>query len=179
VFSIGTQTHDKGSHQLVEAVKLLWRKIPEVNLVLAGEVLSDFSAYLSRQQLGASGRFFNLGQIGEDDKTDLLASGDLMVLPSRADSFGITYLEAWFYGKPVIGCFAGGVPEVIDDGVDGFLVPFGEAHLLAEYLEKLLLDGALAEKMGQRGRQKVLEKFTWDQVYQRVKTAVEKKFFAG
>ena len=67
-----------------------------------------------------------LGPVRGQLKQDMLAATDLFVLPSRVDSFGIVYLEAWAYGLPVIGCRAGGVPDVIDDGQDGLLVNYGD-----------------------------------------------------
>lgn len=173
VFLISTQTHDKGSHHLVEAMKIVWQIHPEIHLVLAGEVRPDFEDYLARQEAAVLGKILKLGPISDEEKKDLLAAGDLMAMPSRADSLGIAYLEAWFYQKPVIGCFAGGVPWVIDEGENGLLVPFGEVHILAEYIEKLLGDRALAEKLGRAGRKKVLENYTWEKIYQKIKKAVE------
>lgn len=173
VFLISTQTHDKGSHHLVEAAKIVWQKHPEIHLVLAGEVRPDFEDYLSRQEAAVLGKILKLGAISDEEKKDLLAAGDIMCMPSRADSFGIAYLEAWFYQKPVVGCFAGGVPEVIDDGENGFLVPFGEVHILAEYIEKLLGDRALAEKLGRAGQKKVLGNYTWEKIYQKIKEAAK------
>src|SRR3712207_8646872 len=73
-----------------------------------------------------------------EDKRDLNAAGQVFCMPSRTDSFGIVYLEAWLNGVPVIGARAGGVPEIIDDGVDGYLVEFGDVAALANRIELLL-----------------------------------------
>ncbi|MFN8515884.1 MAG: glycosyltransferase [Chloroflexia bacterium] len=56
----------------------------------------------------------------------MLAAASIFALPSRTDSFGITFLEAWCNGVPVIGARAGSIPDVIDDGEDELLVPFGD-----------------------------------------------------
>jgi glycosyltransferase involved in cell wall biosynthesis len=93
---------------------------------------------------------------------------DLLAMPSRADSYGIVYLEAWAAGKPVIGAFAGGVPDVIRDGEDGFLVPFGDAHMLAEYMRMLLDDTRLARAMGERGHTRAVTECTWEKRYETV-----------
>ena len=77
-------------------------------------------------------------------------------MPSRTDSFGIVYLEAWLNGVPVIGARAGGVPEVITDGVDGYLVDFGDVAALANRIELLLRRPEAARAMGEAGRRKVL-----------------------
>jgi glycosyltransferase involved in cell wall biosynthesis len=99
-------------------------------------------------------------------KQDLLAGTDLFVLPSRIDSFGIVYLEAWTYGIAVIGCHAGGVPEVIDDGQDGLLVGYGDVTALASAIETLIADPERRRWMGTRGRAKVEAHYTWDRIYQ-------------
>ena len=82
-------------------------------------------------------------------------------MPSRTDSFGIVYLEAWLNGVPVIGARAGGVPEVITDGVDGYLVDFGDVAALANRIELLLRRPEAARALGEAGRRKVLAEHKW------------------
>jgi len=92
----------------------------------------------------------------------------MLVLPSRVDSFGLVFLEAWAYRKPVIGAAAGGIPEVISDGSDGFLVPFGDVKGLAHRIATLLDDKALARQMGEEGYRKVIRFYTWDAIFPRL-----------
>ncbi len=106
-----------------------------------------------------------LGFIPDEDKRDLLDAGDVFVMPSRTDSFGIVYLESWLYKKPVIGALAGGVPEVISHGEDGYLVPFGDVTRLADCIATLLTDKDLARRFGEAGCRKVLTEHTWDKKY--------------
>ena len=94
-------------------------------------------------------------------------------MPSRTDSFGITYLEAWCYGLPVIGARAGGVPDVIDDGQDGVLVEFGDVAALADAISRLLHDRVEAQRLGATGRAKVLRELTWDRIYAQVRAVYE------
>jgi glycosyltransferase involved in cell wall biosynthesis len=89
-------------------------------------------------------------------------------MPSRTDSFGIVYLEAWLNGVPVIGARAGGVPEIISDGVDGYLVDFGDVPALANRIELLLRRPDIAHELGQAGRRKVLAEHTWDHKIARI-----------
>ncbi len=173
VFQLGTQTHDKGSHHLVEAMKKLWERIPEARLVLAGPVARDFEDYFCAQPSWVFEKTYLLGPISQEEKKDLLAAGDVLALVSRTDSFGIVFLEAWLYGKPVVGGAAGGVPVVIADGRDGLLVPFADVHMTAEVLVRLLRDPGLRHRLGQRGKAKVLERFTWEVTYARVKHLYE------
>jgi len=88
----------------------------------------------------------------------------MLVLPSRVDAFGMVFLEAWAHGKPVIGARAGGIPGLIDDGVDGLLVPWGDAEALAQGVRDLLSDPSLAEQLGAAGRRKTSCHYTWEAV---------------
>jgi glycosyltransferase involved in cell wall biosynthesis len=83
----------------------------------------------------------------------------VFALPSRAEGFGLVYLEAMACGKPVIGGAHGGAPEVVEDGKTGYLVQHGDAGQLATSLETLLADPALAKQMGARGRERVERDF--------------------
>ena len=96
-----------------------------------------------------------------------------MALPSRTESFGIVYLEAWLLGKPVIGARAGAVPDVIGDGRDGLLVEFGDVPGLARAIARLLDDRALASEMARHGREKALRLYTWERQYARLRAIVE------
>jgi glycosyltransferase involved in cell wall biosynthesis len=107
-------------------------------------------------------------------KCDLLAATDVFAMPSRVDSFGIVYLEAWAYEKPVIGAKAGGVPEIIEDGRDGLLVRFGDVNGLAKAIEHLFIHTNLAREMGKRGRRKVERYYTWEKVYRQVRGVYER-----
>jgi glycosyltransferase involved in cell wall biosynthesis len=84
------------------------------------------------------------------------------------DSFGLVFLEAWAYRKPVIGAAAGGIPEVISEGSDGFLVPFGDVKRLAHHIATLLDDKALAQRMGEEGYRKVRRFYTWNVIFPRL-----------
>jgi glycosyltransferase involved in cell wall biosynthesis len=172
VFQLSVQAHDKGSPCLVEAMKILWKRGINCNLVLAGAVHEDFRGHI--KSLKDEKRCLILGPVSEEEKRDLLACGDVMVMASRTDSFGIVYLEAWSYGKPVIGARAGGVPEVIRDGVDGYLVPFGNPEQLSGRILNLIENERLRNEMGESGRAKVLKDYTWEKVYQKMKSLYQK-----
>lgn len=97
VLQISTQTHDKGSPHLIEAMKQLWNKGMDVTLVLVGQVMSDFDAYFFQQPPWVYEKTIVLDFIDEETKKDALDACDVFVMPSRAESFGIVYLEAWLY----------------------------------------------------------------------------------
>jgi glycosyltransferase involved in cell wall biosynthesis len=173
VFSLGTLCKDKGTLDTLAAMQGLWAAGRVAHLVLAGAVMDDFRTAFARLPASVRDRCRILGFIDDREKRDLLAAGDVFVLPSRTDSFGIVYLEAWLYTTPVIGAAAGGVQEVIQEGKTGFLIPYGDRELLAIRITQVLDDRALACRMGERGRKKVLDHHTWERVYANVKPVYE------
>jgi glycosyltransferase involved in cell wall biosynthesis len=170
---LGVVTYDKGSFHLVRAMERLWEQERRAHLVLAGPPVDEFIRFRDRLSPATRERIIMPGTILGQDKRDMLAATDVFVLPSRIDSFGIVYLEAWAYGKPVVGARAGGVPDVIDEGVDGLLVEFGNVAQIAAAIDSLLADPDRAREMGQRGRAKVETHHTWDRIYDRLWTVCE------
>ena len=92
---ISTQTHDKGSHHAVEALKVLWRRGVKVKLVLIGQILKEFEEYLIRQKSEVFENTIILSYASEQDKNDAIDGCDVFLMPSKSDSFGLVYLEAW------------------------------------------------------------------------------------
>lgn len=167
---LGVVTYDKGSFHLVQAMERIWSRGSTAHLVIAGPPVDEFERFCRGLPAATRERITLLGTVLGREKQDLLAATDVFALPSRIDSFGIVYLEAWAYEKPVIGAHAGGVPDVIDDGVDGLLVEFGNPSELAAAVESLLADRERARSMGQHGRMKVEERYTWDHIHDRLQT---------
>ncbi len=168
VFFQGTAAYDKGTQHTVQAMQRLWQQGFEASLVIAGPIMTHFQHFFDELSESDKARIRLLGFISPQEKRDLFAAGDLFVMPSRTDSFGIVYLEAWVCGKPVIGARAGGVPAVIDHEQDGLLVTFGAVEELADSIRTLLQDRGLAQRMGQVGREKMLTRYTWPIVFGKV-----------
>jgi glycogen(starch) synthase len=162
---IGALTLDKGAFHLVEALRQLNVAGRPVSLFLIGAPVEPFERLLASLPAALRRRVVVLGQTDDTAKKDLLAACDLLAMPSRTDSFGIVYLEAWLYRKPVIAARAWGMADVVADGQDGVLVPFGDVARLTDAIRQLLDDPARRELMGQQGEHKVYQKHTWNQVY--------------
>lgn len=173
VLHVGSKWYEKGTIHLVEAMKLLWTNGFRATLVIAGRTLDDFRAYFSSQSPSIRNKCLLFESIQGQIKKDLFAAADVFAMPSRTDSYGIVYLEAWACGKPVIGAIAGGVPEVISDGIDGFLIPFGNIYMLAHYIKLLIRDQTLAIRMGHSGFEKVTTRYTWDLRYKKLYSIYE------
>jgi glycosyltransferase involved in cell wall biosynthesis len=89
-------------------------------------------------------------------------------MPSAAEAFGIVYLEAWAVGKPVIGACTRAVSSLVDDGLDGYLIPPGDVGALAERIVYLLENPSQAQQMGQCGRRKVINRYTVPRIADRI-----------
>jgi len=173
VLYLGLVNYDKGAVHTVEAMRRLWQEGVKADLVIAGTILEPFRNYWRTLPQADRRHCHLLGPIGEETKRDALAAASVLSLPSRTDSFGMVYLEAWANGLPVVGARAGGVPAVIADGEDGYLVPFGDVAALADRLACLLADQTLAQRLGESGRRKVMERYTWERAYAATRAVYE------
>jgi len=163
---IGPQGRQKGIDILLQAMRLVWRQNPRARLVIAGGRTS-FSPRIEEliEGLGEErGKVILIHNFREEEKPEIFAACDVFAYPSGYESFGIAFLEAWASGKAVIGCRTGAIPTVVEDGQDGLLVPYQDADRLAGAILHLLSDEGLRARLGQRGREKVLADYTWDQV---------------
>lgn len=166
VLSIGAAAYDKGTMHTIQALQQLWQRGVNATLVLiAGTTLAHFEAFFAALPESDRQRIRLLRAAPHQVKLDALAAADVLVMPSRTDSFGLTFLEAWTYDVPVIGARAGGVPDVIEDGVDGLLVGFGDVEALADGMARLIADRDLARAMGQCGHDKVLRDLNFNRKY--------------
>jgi glycosyltransferase involved in cell wall biosynthesis len=99
--------------------------------------------------------------VPNDELPSYYRSSIFSVIPSLEEGFGIPAAEAMGCGIPVIATDAGGLPEVVEDGVTGYVVPKGDARALSAAMRKLLQDAALRRQMGRAGRKRALAQFDW------------------
>ena len=164
---IGQQAEHKGIDILLQAMPEVWQSQPDAHLFIAGKptgyskIIHQLIANLPAQQ---QVQITVLDLPVDDEKNGLLAACDLLALPSRHESFGLVLAEAWACGKPVIGAQVGGVAALVEDGVDGLLVPVGDCAALAKALIHLLQDSSLRQRLGAAGREKVNKQYRWEAV---------------
>jgi glycosyltransferase involved in cell wall biosynthesis len=152
---------EKGHPQLFQALASARGRLAHpVVAALAGT--GTFEAEYRRQvrDLGIEGMVRFLGF--RKDICDLMAAADLVVLPSVAEAFGLVVAEALYLGTPVLSTRVGGIPEIVDDGVDGVLVSGGDAGALADGLVNLLNDSARRTRLAGAGSRKVFERFSFE-----------------
>ncbi len=162
---LATLDYNKGTDDLVLAVARLNRSRPvddPIALILAGPSSPDFERFLGDQPVASWPWLKRLGPLPLVDRADFFAAIDVFSMPSRTDSYGIVFLEAWANGLPVVAAAAGGVPDVVKDGEAGHLVPFGDLNRLAEAVGGLVDDPARAHALGAAGRALVGSGHTWE-----------------
>ncbi|ROR03437.1 glycosyltransferase family 4 protein [Desulfosoma caldarium] len=160
----------KGSDVVVRAGALIRKEFPDVILVLTGtEKTVDWGSY-QQGEVEAVRRLIRDLDMEEHvyirflpwhEMPAMYRAADIVVYPSRFDEpFGLVMLEAMATARPVVVSRAGGMPEVVQDGVSGLVVPMGDHEALAEAVLSLLRDPALAKSLGERGRHEVERAFT-------------------
>jgi glycosyltransferase involved in cell wall biosynthesis len=112
-------------------------------------------------ELGIIGQVKILGRLSHEELLPVLEWADLAILPSRAESFGLAIAEAQAAGLPVIACKTGAVPEIVEDGLTGWLVEPGDSQAIASALLAAMHRPEQAFDMGMAGRKRVANRFTW------------------
>ncbi len=172
VLFVGRREKDKGVETLTEAFELVWRHNKNIKLILAGNPSNNdkvFKDMIKGFDLELQKKIILIENFEEKEKSIIFASCDVFALPSKADSFGIVFLEAWLHKKPVIACKDTAQSSFINDGIDGLLVEYGNKDNLAKAILKLLENRDLRESMGLAGREKVLKNYTWDVLAKKVR----------
>ena len=168
VLFIGRTSYDKGAQHAAEAVLRLRDQGSIINLVLIGRETDSFRRFYNKLTTADRKYIHFLGFVEESLKHAYLRDAEALLLPSRTDSFGIVLLESWLYNRPVIAADAGGLPAVVDEGVNGLLVPFGDVSALADAIKQLTENQRLNKEMGVDGRQKLMAHYTWEAVTDKV-----------
>jgi len=146
----------KGIDTLIEAVaRLEGRRLPAIRLEIAGTGDDQPRLQALAQSLGAGHCIQFHGAVSDEQLRELYAGCDVFALPSKGEGFGIVFLEAMRFGKPCIGGNHGGVPEVIDHGVNGILVEHGNIGQLVNALADLAASPARTAELGRNARDKV------------------------
>jgi glycogen synthase len=164
VLFVGRAGYEKGAIHAAQAIIALRQAGHEALLALAGQSTPEFARFYARLPRDLQEGIRPLGVVSEPDKHALLAGAQMLVLPSRTDSFGIVLLEAWAHGKAVIGARAGGIPGVIDADENGLLVDFGDVAALTAAIRQLLTDPNARQKLGRSGQAKVTRVYNWSGV---------------
>jgi len=150
VLFVARKAHYKGYGLLLESAPIVWEYFPEARFVFVGPD-QDEPTPRQRAVIGDR-RVVETGVVGEQEKADLYAACDALCVPSRAESFGLSYFEAWLYGKPVVGLDIPALREVIGGSGGGVLADDPAPNAIAAAIMRLLGDEELRRAMGTRGK---------------------------
>lgn len=155
---VGRFTRDKGIRDLLQAFSCLRQSVSELRLLLVGEFeKGDAVSGIIRNQIFADPQIICTGFVS--DPAPYYDVMDILALPSHREGFPNAVLEAHAAGKPVVGARATGTVDAVSDGINGILVPVGDARSLAEGIADLLRHPQLAREMGRTGRKRVEREF--------------------
>ncbi|HEX2202894.1 MAG TPA: glycosyltransferase family 4 protein [Longimicrobium sp.] len=151
----------KGLDTILEAMSILVRTRPGVELKMAGRGKDAERVRQMARELGVERNVTMLGAVDEAERQRLFAGAAVELMPSRFEGFGMVAAEAMAAGVPLVAAAAGSLPEVVGDG--GVLVPPGDAHALAREVARLLDDAAERERLSAAARVSA-ERFRWGRV---------------
>ncbi|MBA3355853.1 MAG: glycosyltransferase family 4 protein [Pyrinomonadaceae bacterium] len=158
----------KGVDKVIEVLQDVAGRVPDVQYVVVGSG-TDLERHMQlAHKLGVAERVHFLGFLSDVALRASYQECDVFVMPSAGEGFGFVFLEAMQCGKPIIAANSGGAPEVVQDGVTGRLVEYGNKEQLATALIDLCLNPAKRDRLGQAGYQRLQENFTFPRFKQRL-----------
>ena len=163
---IGRMTAVKRTDDILVAFKRLRDSGVDAVLCLVGDGPDRPELERRAHELGVIRDTVFLGY--QEDVAPFYSAFDALILPSSNEGTPVSAIEALAAGRPVVATRVGGVPDVVRDGEDGFLVEAGDTDELADRLEQLARDPALRERMGKQGRERVLPRYAVDRLVQDV-----------
>jgi glycosyltransferase involved in cell wall biosynthesis len=167
LFVGNSEDRNKGARYLIEALNILQHDM-DFTLTLVDRKMKDLKIVPPLVwKYGLTRLVRYTGHVSTDELVRLYNSAQVLVSPSLYEGFGLPAAEAMACGTPVIATRAGALPEIIDDGGSGLLVPPADPRALAEAIRRLLADRQLCRRMGEAGRRRILERFTWRETTRR------------
>jgi phosphatidylinositol alpha-1,6-mannosyltransferase len=178
ILTLARVVERKGHDTVIRALPRVLASCPGAHYLVAGPEEPRCGARLRAlvRELGLEERVHFAGFVPDSALADWYRAADVYAMPSRGDGadsegFGITFLEAGACGCPVIGSRSGGIPDAVEDGVGGFLVPPDDPDALAGALVRVLTDCGLARQLGLAARSRIERELTWDRIAGRILNA--------
>jgi glycosyltransferase involved in cell wall biosynthesis len=177
---IGRISPWKGQLIFLQAAARVRQNFPNARFFIVGSALFGEAEYDRKvraltESLGISDVVTFTGF--RKDVQNAIADMDLIVHASiTGEPFGQVIIEGMAAGKPIIATDGGGVPEIVEDGKTGILVPMGDVQAMADAISRMLADPALAAEMGARGRERVRDHFTIERKARKVEALYQERF---
>lgn len=173
ILFVGRLVERKGVEYLVRAVEQLRRTRPAV-LTVVGEGQWETKIRDAVRQCRGEEWVTFAGRVPAAELRALYAGTDVFVLPAVVDSkgdtegLGVVLLEAMRFGRPVVASAVGGIPDIVEDGRTGWLVPAGDVAELAGALDRVAADPEAARRVAAAGRSMALDRFSWSSILARL-----------
>jgi len=169
ILFVGKDYRRKGLDILLEAFAGVRRVVPDATLHVVGAE----PEWARRPGVVLHG-FIPAGtRDGADKMASLYREATVFCLPTRYEPFGVSFVEAMLAGLPCVGCRSWAMPEIIEEGATGWLVPDGDASALTQVLKTALQAPDECNRMGRNGRERALREFTWNRVAARAMEDLE------
>jgi glycosyltransferase involved in cell wall biosynthesis len=160
--SVGRLSPEKGLTYLLQAFAQIGAEQPRVRLILAGDGPERQRLERLAARLQLDDRVDFLGDLPHEQVPQVLARLDIFAMPSTYEGFGVAAIEAAAMEVPVVASNVYGIPDVVDDGVTGLLVPPKDVSALAQALRSLIADEERRRQMGRAARAFVAERYSWE-----------------
>jgi glycosyltransferase involved in cell wall biosynthesis len=161
ILFVGVDWQRKGGPELLQAFKSVLRSYPNAHLTIAG---ADIRVDVPNCTV--------LGNVTPDKLSRCYAEASIFCLPTRREPFGIAFVEAMMHRLPIVGTRVGAVPDMVEDGVNGYMVEPGKPDILAKALCNLLASPETCREFGQRSYEKASERYTWALTGQRIRARI-------
>ena len=173
LLTVGRLVRRKGIDTVLRALPTIAQSRPDVAYVIAGTGPDQSRLERLATRLGVRERVRFVGDVDHDRLPVYYSAVDLFVMPARKDlpdveGFGLVFLEANACGTPVIGARTGGIPDAVEDGETGLLVPPNAPDAFAEASLRVLTDPDVADTLGRQGRHRAVNEASWDDIADRI-----------
>lgn len=165
IYTTGGDPTKKGAREIMKALSLIDRNIPWIYLIKTWPSVDIFKTVFEEITLAENLKIWGrvryiVGEFSLELMRHLVNLGEIYAAPSRSEGFGLPLVEAAMCGKPVVTCTGTAAEETVVQGETGFVARRDDIDELAGYLEKLIVDKPLREKLGKRGREMAVEKYS-------------------
>ena len=168
---------EKGHAFLFHSMKQVYRSAPNALLAVVGDGPDALALRDLADKLEIAGSILWLGAKSQEETFALYGMMDVVVVPSEFEGFGLSAAEAMAAGVPVVASNVDGLLEVVEDGVSGILVPFGDVKKMTSSLLAVLFDTVKAKEMGKKGRERVEDLFSLARFDKAISAAYEMTWF--
>jgi glycosyltransferase involved in cell wall biosynthesis len=179
VLCVAAMSRRKGHAVLLEAFASVLREVPPARLTLAGDGAERAFLEARARELGITDSVRFLGAVAHDRMGALYDEADVFCLPSFAEGVPVVLMEAMAMRVPVVATEIMGVPELVEHGTSGLLVPPARPDALAQALIQLLGDGALRRRMGEEGRRRVASDYDASASTEKLRRVLEPLLVSG